>query len=120
MYLASHDRPINELIDPVKKDCRQIYENEFAGMTASETRYDELIAARESLITTLSQQLTQPEKDFLLSLKQGEPQWSLLGLEGIEKLPALQWKLQNIRKLSKGKHVDALARLKAKLGRSGQ
>jgi hypothetical protein len=45
-------------------------------------------------------------------MKQGEPQWGLLGLPGIERLPALQWKLENIRKMDKAKWADMLDRLK--------
>jgi hypothetical protein len=33
VYLASHDRPMHELLNPTPKNIRRIYENEFAGMT---------------------------------------------------------------------------------------
>lgn len=116
VYLASHDRPMNELLDPVRKDIRRIYENEFAGMTVGEVKYDDLLAARETLIGILKKALTNDEKTFLLSLKEGQPKWSLMELEGIEKLPAIQWKLMNIRKISEQKHAASLKKLKAKLG----
>jgi predicted nucleotidyltransferase component of viral defense system len=116
VYLASHDRPINELIDPTRKDFRQIYESEFAGMTVEEVEYDDLIAVRETLIDTLKKELTNEEKAFLVSLKEGQPRWNLMGLEGIEKLPAIQWKLMNIQKINKKKHAESLEKLKRKLG----
>lgn len=116
VYLASYDRPISELLDPVRKDVRQTYDNEFAGMTLEEIRYEDLIAARDTLIETLLRDLTASEKGFLLSLKEGHPKWDLLGLKGIEKLPAIQWKLMNIRKMKKEKHTAALEKLKSKLG----
>lgn len=53
VYLASHDRPISELLDPTRKDIRRIYESEFAGMTVEEVKYEALITAREALIGTL-------------------------------------------------------------------
>ncbi|MEX2163181.1 MAG: nucleotidyl transferase AbiEii/AbiGii toxin family protein [Sulfuricaulis sp.] len=115
VYLASHDRPMNELIDPVRKDIRRLYESDFAGMAVNEIEYEDLIAVREMLIATLRQQLTDAEKAFLKSLKAGNPKWELLGLEGIEKLPAIRWKLLNIQKLSKDKHTEALEELRAKL-----
>lgn len=115
VYLASHDRPMSELLDPVRKDVRHIYENEFAGMAAVDTAYDELIAARETLIETIRRQLTDAERAFLLALKAGEPQWPLLGIDGIDKLPAIQWKLRNLRRMEKRKHDEALAKLKAVL-----
>ncbi len=115
VYLASHDRPMSELLDPVRKDVRHIYENEFAGMAAVDAAYDELIAARETLIETIRRQLTDAEKAFLLALKAGEPQWPLLGIDGIDKLPAIQWKLRNLRRMEKRKHDEALAKLEAVL-----
>ena len=116
VYLASHDRPMSELLDPARKDVRQTYESEFAGLTAEDIRYEDLVAARETLIKTLRRDLTAAEKGFLVALKEGQPKWDLLGLKGIEKLPAIQWKLMNIRKMKKEKHAAAIEKLKAKLG----
>lgn len=116
VYLASHDRPISELLDPTRKDIRRIYESEFAGMTVEEVKYEALITAREALIGTLMRELTDAEKTFLVSLKEGRPKWSEIGIEGIEKLPAIQWKLMNIQKIGEAKRTESLERLKRKLG----
>lgn len=116
IYLVSHDRPIHELIDPKKKDIRSIYESEFSGMTAVPVRYEDLIKTRETLISILKKSLTLSEKQFLLSLKEGNPRWGLLEIEGIENLPAIQWKLMNIRKMEKKQHTFAFEKLKSKLG----
>lgn len=115
VYLASHDRPIHELIDPNRQDIRSIYENEFSGMTAVPVRYEDLIEAREVLISILKKDFSPSEKQFLLSLKEGEPRWELLGIEGIENLPAIQWKVINVRKMEKKKREVALEKLKKKL-----
>jgi hypothetical protein len=48
-------------------------------------------------------------------MKAGDPEWDLLGIEGVEKLPALQWKLQNIRRMEAGKRAAAYDRLRAVL-----
>ena len=48
-------------------------------------------------------------------MKQGKPQWDLLSLKGIEKLPALQWKLINIQRMDKAKQDIMLAKLKTVL-----
>lgn len=116
VYLASHDRPISELLDPTRKDMQQVYESEFAGMTMDEIAYEDLIAAREALIETVKNELTENEKAFLISLKEGQPKWSLTGIEGIEKLPAVQWKLKNIQKMSGKKRAESLEKLKRVLG----
>ncbi len=42
IYLASHDRPMNELLAPNLKEFRQVFEREFAGMATEDVEYDEL------------------------------------------------------------------------------
>jgi len=116
IYLASHDRPINELIDPVRKDIRRIFENEFQGMASVPVRFEDLLSTREKLISVLRNDLTGAEKSFLVSIKEMNPQWELLELDRIERLPAIQWKLANVRKMSPKKRIEALAKLKSKLG----
>ncbi|MGQ0547582.1 MAG: nucleotidyl transferase AbiEii/AbiGii toxin family protein [Betaproteobacteria bacterium] len=116
VYLSSHDRPINELLDPTRLDVRQTYESQFLGMTAAPVDYEVLLAARESLIDALRAGLTGAEKDFLLSLKKGEPDWNLLGLDGVERLPGVQWKLLNVRRMSAARQQEMLSALKKKLG----
>ena len=115
IYLAGHDRPMHELVDPSRKDVQSIFENEFLEMTDEPITYEELVKTREELIAHLKAQLTQAERRFLVALKEGNPEWDLLGLEGVEKLPAIQWKLQNIKKMDAAKHRESLAKLKAKL-----
>lgn len=112
VYLASHDRPIHELLDPKRKDVRRVYEQEFAGMPIEEIAYDDLIDARETVIETLRKELTADERTFLISVKSGGPNWSVMGLKDIDKLPALQWKLLNIQKMSAKKRGELLIKLK--------
>ncbi len=116
VYLVSHDRPLHELIDPPRKDFRKVFENEFSGMTDISVSYAELVAARECLFTRLRHELTGAERKFILSVKEGSPAWELLALPGVDKLPAIQWKLQNIVKMSSVKHREQLKKLKGKLG----
>ncbi len=115
VYLASHNRPMHELLDPTPKDVRRSYENEFAGMPIEEVEYEDLIAAREVLVETLRKKLTGDEKTFLVSVQSGQPNWGVMGIAGIEKLPAIQWKLTNIKKIKVKKGTQLLAMLKKTL-----
>jgi len=54
---------------------------------------------------------SEDEKQFLLSFKAMKPQWDLLGLNGIEKLPAVKWKMINLKNMSKDKHKNANQKL---------
>lgn len=116
VHLISHDRPMHEVIEPTRKDVRAAFETEFKDMTDEPVTYEELIAARERLIAGLKADLTTPEKKFLLTVKEGKPEWQLLGLEGVERLPAVQWKLKNIGKMAPAKQQEQLAKLREKLG----
>jgi len=51
------------------------------------------------VITQLPRALTQRHRDFLLSLVRAEPEWGLMPFSNLQHLPALQWKLLNLRKL---------------------
>jgi len=116
VYLASHNRPINELLDPTWQDIRQLYENEFNGIAAIDVSYDELIATRGVLLKELVGSLTDRERKFLLSIKRGEPEWDMMDIEELDKLPAIQWKVQNVRRMSKAKHDKDSAKLTEILG----
>lgn len=116
VHLISHDRPMHELLEPNRKDVRAVFESEFAEMTETAVGYDSLVAARERLIGELKASLTADEKQFLISVKEGKPAWPLLGLKGVERLPAVQWKLKNIDKISPDKKKELLSKLKEKLG----
>lgn len=112
VYLISHNRTMSELLRPVRKGLRTLYEGEFQDMTEIEVTLGDLEAAREQLITTINHDLTEDERKFLLSFKGREPDWSLLDLENIDKLPAVQWKMLNLRKMSAKKHQDAFEALR--------
>ncbi len=116
-YLLSHDRPINEVIKPTRKDITDIFNREFVGMTDELVSLEELNDVRERMISLLNEQLTGQEKEFLLSFKNGEPKWELFPVK-IENLPGIKWKLLNIQKLKAGntqKHSELYNELKRKL-----
>jgi predicted nucleotidyltransferase component of viral defense system len=99
VYLASHNRPIHELLTPVCRDLRMDFEHSFVGMTTDPVTLEALLKTREQLISTIQSELDNAERKFLLSLIQGEPEWNLLEIPHLAELPALRWKLRNIEKL---------------------
>jgi len=115
-YLAGHRRPIAELLQPNRKPIEDLFNNHFAGMTQEPVELVELEAARTQLFDWAASALTESERRFLLSVKQGEPDWSLLPFEGLDKWPAIQWKLHNVRRMGPRSHKKALDRLREVLG----
>ena len=99
VYLASHDRTVHEVLFPTPKDISYDFTHGFHGMTERDVTLDELENARERMIAVLHKELSENERDFLLSLVQNDPQWHLLDVPHARELPALKWKLQNLAKL---------------------
>ncbi len=112
VYIISHPRPIYELINPNLQDISSIYKNEFSGMTSMPVTLESLLQARKELIRELNSRMSKREKSFLLSFKNGKPNWDLLELKNIDQLPAVQWKLLNINQMPAHKHTKALEKLR--------
>ena len=74
-----------------------------------------MISARETLINTIGSMLQDSDRAFLLSFKAKQPDWSLLGLDGVDELPAVKWKQINLNKMAKDKHQIAFDKLKSLL-----
>jgi len=111
IYLAGCNRPMNELLSPRIKDIKDVYEEQFVGLSQIDVMLDDLREIQRGLAGALVRALDDDEKAFLLSMKRGTPEWNRLGIEHLEQLPALQWKLLNIRKMSPDKHREALEKL---------
>ncbi|ELZ9705826.1 nucleotidyl transferase AbiEii/AbiGii toxin family protein [Proteus mirabilis] len=116
VYLSSHNRPMVELLSPQFKDITAIYEGEFTNMAETDVPLAELEAVRVRLVDLIHQGLTDSEKSFLLSFKNREPDWSLIGLDGVSELPAIKWKQINLANMPNDKHTQALEKLKGVLG----
>ncbi|MDA1370276.1 MAG: nucleotidyl transferase AbiEii/AbiGii toxin family protein [Proteobacteria bacterium] len=115
LCLISHDRPISEVIRPNFLDQRQTMINHFEGMSNEPFSYEEFEAIRKQLIRTIHANLTEKDREFLLSVKNAEPDW---GIYDFRRFPAVQWKLQNLRKLKNKnpeKHLSLYEVLKEKL-----
>ena len=116
VYLVSHSRPMIEILNPHWGDLLPIFEKEFQGMVVEPVTAEELSIVGKHLVSRLHQEMTQEERRFVVSVKEGKPEWDMLGVTGIENLPAVQWKLQNIRRMTPAKHREALRRLRDYLG----
>ena len=111
VYLAGHNRPMNELLAPKLQDIKKLYEDQFVGMTRTEVSLDDLLEVQRNLADSIIRALDDEEKEFLVSIKNGEPKWDLLGIDHLDQLPSIRWKLINIRRMDPAKHKTALDRL---------
>jgi hypothetical protein len=100
-YLAGHNRPIHEVLFANQIDISSAYNNEFVGMTREPIRLNDLLAARQRLFAELPNLLTPQQRQFLIGLVSGQPDWTLVGCPHLQELPAIRWKMQNLSRLSK-------------------
>ncbi|KYG83935.1 nucleotidyltransferase [Roseivirga seohaensis] len=96
LCILSSNRPIHELLSPNLLDQSQAFINQFEGMTIDPFTYQEYEATRLELIKTVQSNLEDKDKEFLLSISNAEPDWSIYNFE---RFPSVQWKLQNLIKL---------------------
>lgn len=116
VYLICNDRPMVELLNPGFGDIRPVFETEFRDMASEEVTCEELEETRKALVARIASDLTLRERQFILSVKEGKPQWDLIGLDGVQDLPAVQWKLLNIGRMAPAKHQQAVRKLRDYLG----
>lgn len=105
-YLAGHNRPTHEVLFGNEKNIADEYQNNFVGMTSESVSLDVLLSTRARLLAELPQRLTNSQRQFLIGLTRAEPDWSLLRCPHAEELPALRWKLANLKTFQKRRPED--------------
>jgi hypothetical protein len=55
--------------------------------------------------------ITDADRNFLLALKRGTPDWKAFALPEAERLPAIQWKILNLNRMNPDKRKKAAAKL---------
>ena len=98
-YLAGHNRPVHEVLFSNAQPIEETFKNEFSGMTAKPINLDDLLKTQKRLMAELPQALTQNHRNFLLSLVEAKPDWTLLPFKHLQAMPAIQWKLQHLSNL---------------------
>ncbi|TPW02455.1 MAG: hypothetical protein FD125_2049 [bacterium] len=102
-----------EGLRPRRKDIAEEFRRGFVGMTQAPVSLDELIAAREVLITIIVDDMPTAHREFLIGFKTGEPDWDLIGLPGIADLPAVRWKQRNLDQCAPGRRDHLVEGLRA-------
>jgi predicted nucleotidyltransferase component of viral defense system len=107
IYLAGHNRPTHEVLFGTDKDISASYANNFVGMSLEETpSLEVLLDVRTRLRADIVQRLTKKHRDFLISLAEAEPDWTLLDCKHAQSLPGLRWKLINLIRFQKNRPSD--------------
>lgn len=119
IYLASSSRPAHELLNPNLIDLDKPYTQEFEGMTRASVSLEELLNTRKRLIADIQSRFDENTKRFLLSLHDGIPDFDAIDRPRAAALPAIRWKLINLKKLKNenaAKHAEQRHELEVLLG----
>jgi len=100
-YLLGSDKPLIESLQPNPIDQKQALENQFKGMSDVPFDYADFEATRKDLIEKVNQNLTNIDREFLLSFENGSPEWGTCCAGDLSNYPSIQWKLKNIQTLNK-------------------
>jgi predicted nucleotidyltransferase component of viral defense system len=117
MYnILSSPKPVVELLSPNPIDQKEALENQFRGMTDIPFTYEEYEQMRQRLITFVNSNISQSDKEFLISYEEGNPLWDNSEYENFKLYPSIQWKQLNINKLKQNnltKHKQGIEKLAA-------
>ncbi len=99
VYAACSSRPMHELLAPNEKDISDEFAREFAGMTVEPINIDALLSVRKRMIDDIQARLNGNAAEFLMTLQAGEPDFTLIGQPQAADLPAIKWKILNLKNL---------------------
>lgn len=116
VYLISHDRSMADVLAARRKPLNKDFVDDFEGMTEEPISVEQLEQAREAMIVELIGKMPADHRDFLISFKEGNPDWSVLGIPVAKDLPAVRWKQHNLDKLPTTKRTELVKKLRDVLG----
>jgi hypothetical protein len=120
VYVACSNRPLHELIAPNKHDISEAFSRDFEGMTNEPVPLGQLHEVRNRLFSDILSRASADGAAFLLSMHDAEPDFTLIDMPRAAPLPAIQWKLINLRRLKADqpdKHAEQRVALERALGR---
>lgn len=100
-----------EILSPTRLDLHEEFQRGFEGMAETTVSVEDLITTRQVLIEDIVGRMPENHRRFLISVKRGRPDWKLLDIPGVDMLPAVRWKLDNLAKLDGKRRGELVGRL---------
>lgn len=119
IYLISHNRPMAEILAPRRKNIEEEFHRGFVGMTSELVPLEELLQTRENLIDAIVGAMPDSHRRFLISFERGEPDWQGIDIAGVDRLPAVRWRQQNLDALSAEQRTRLVSQLEQLLFKVG-
>ena len=96
VYLIGHARSPAQMLTAECRDIAKDYRNNFYGMTEHDISMETLLAAHADLTRNLINNMSDDHRRFLASFYRRKPEWDLLGIDGVDRLPAVRWREINL------------------------
>ena len=100
-----------ELLEPIPQNISALYRTEFEGMTYEPVSIEQLEKTFITMVRKIRAAITDADRNFLLALKRGTPDWKTFALPKAERLPAIQWKILNLNRMNPDKRKKAATKL---------
>ncbi|MBI9094811.1 MAG: nucleotidyl transferase AbiEii/AbiGii toxin family protein [Sphaerochaeta sp.] len=99
--LCGHNRPPHELLKPNRQSYSQTYKNEFMGMSEFQFNESDCNTVFDHLVTDIHTEMSILHKEYIISFFSLSKQLPPTDIPNCNRLPGLQWKRINLRKLQK-------------------
>jgi len=96
--LFSSNRPFNEILQPNLLNQENTLDYQFKGMSNQKFTYQMFSYERDRLINSINKQLTAQQKNMIINVAIGQPDWIYGDWSGF---PGIAWKLRNIEILKR-------------------
>jgi hypothetical protein len=80
-------------------------------MTEEDVAMETLLATRTALVDNIASNMSENHRHFLVSFYRRKPEWSLLGLNGLDQLPAVRWRELNLDKAGEETRINIVRKL---------
>ena len=109
-----HNRPLHELLNPIMQNEREVFEQQFTGMSDVPFTYEQHIATFERLRKDVLALFSADDKSRLLDFVSLTGNLDDFGIPHLSELPAINWKrhnLESLRKSNPAKFAEQRTRL---------
>ncbi|MDE2904165.1 MAG: nucleotidyl transferase AbiEii/AbiGii toxin family protein [Chloroflexota bacterium] len=109
VYLIGHQRSPAQLLTAQCRNIEEEYRTAFYGMTEDDVSMETLVSTHADLTRNLVNNMSDAHRRFLASFYRRRPEWDLLGVDGVDRLPAVRWREINLDRAGK-ETQEAMAR----------
>lgn len=94
-----HNRPLHELLNPILQNNRDVFDQQFVGMTDEPFSYDEHVETWKRLQADVLSALTDSDRRNMLDFVALSGSPDCFGMPSLHSLPAIVWKRRNLELL---------------------